>query len=167
MDRTVARIGTRLTVCVRAGIKIDPQRAEVFPVAFEVVQPLIIKRRRIDMRVVFILPLLVIASGERLGVVDFYAKSNRRWSAVSPREFGVGLTAAGEDEHHGPVAVTKDALKRFHIDLAGLGRFTGVRVDPDPAALLRATAEINLLLEMLGDSHIIEGDVRLGAALLD
>jgi len=40
-------------------------------------------------------------------------------------------------------------------------------VDPDAAALLRAAAEIELLLEMLGHRHVIEGDVCLGTVLLD
>ena len=116
---------------------------------------------------VFVFPLLVIAGREWLGVVDFYAESNGRGAAVSPREFGVGLAAAGENEHHRPVAVTKHALERLDIDMAGVGRFAGMCVDPDPAALLRAATEIYLLLEVLRDRHIIEGDVGLCAALPD
>jgi hypothetical protein len=63
--------------------------------------------------------------------------------------------------------VAEHAVKSLDIDVAGLSGSTGMCVDPDAAALLRAAAEIELLLEMLGHRHVIEGDVCLGTVLLD
>ena len=82
-------------------------------------------------------------------------------------QLGEGFAAAGDDEHHRPVAVAERALKRLDIDAAGLRRAAGVRVNPDPAALLGAVALVELVVEVVSDCAVVEGDEDLGAALLD
>src|SRR5690606_34990642 len=78
-----------------------------------------------------------------------------------------GGTASGEDGHDRPVTVAEHPLERVMI---GRTRFRGtsrMRVNPDPAELLWFTVEVDLVLEELGDSQVVERHERLGAMLFN
>jgi hypothetical protein len=49
--------------------------------------------------------------------------------------------------------------------MAGFGRIGGVCVNPDPGELLRRAAEVDLLLEVVGDPLVREPDRDRGAEL--
>ncbi len=102
-----------------------------------------------------------IAAFERLCEVDLDSEGDRRRTAVKPGQLGEGLAASGEDEHHGPVAATEDAVERLDIDGARLSGLAGVGVNPDPTELLRLSALVDLIVEEFGDGGIIEGDEHL------
>lgn len=104
---------------------------------------------------------------ERVRVIDLDAEAERQRAALVPGEFRERPTASGEDEHHSPVAMAECSLERLHVDMAGARRVAGVGVNPDPAALIRAATEVDLLLEVFSHRDVIERDKRLGTALTD
>jgi hypothetical protein len=79
---------------------------------------------------------------------------------------GVGLHATGEDGHHGPITPAEDPCKGFLVDTAGLRGIARMRMNPNPSAVRRLPAQINLLIEELGDGVIFEshGDDRADLA---
>lgn len=58
-------------------------------------------------------------------------------------------------------------MEGLYIDAAGVWGVSGVRVDPDPATLLRTATKIGLRLKVFSHRDIIEGHKRLGTALMN
>lgn len=73
----------------------------------------------------------------------------------------------GYNKHHRPVTVPEHTGKGFHIDLTGLCRNTGVRVNPDPSKLFRVPTRINLVVKEVRYRSIIKGDRHISTSLLD
>ena len=130
-------------------------------------EPWIVPRVWLDIGQVLLLPEVVVSALECVRVVDLNAEAKRQRAALMQGELCKRATAAGQDEHHCPVAVAERSLERLHVDVAGAGRIAGVGVNPDPAALFGAATEVDLLLEVLSHRDVVERDERLGTALTD
>jgi hypothetical protein len=148
-------------------IALTPQWIELQPLVLLIEEPWIVPRMWLDIGQVLLLPQAVVSTLERVRVVDLDAEAERQRTALMPGELCKRATAAGQDEHHGPVAVAERSLERLHVDVAGARRIAGMGVNPDPAALFGAATEIDLLLEVLSHRDVIERDERLGTALAD
>ena len=122
---------------------------------------------RFDTGEILVLPLIVVAACEWVGVVHFHSEPDRRGATVSPTELGIGLAAASDDEHHRPIALAEHSMKGLHIDATGVWGVARMRVNPDPAKLLRAATKIGLRLKVFSHCDIIEGHKRLGTALVN
>ena len=148
-------------------IRVTSQRIELQPLVLLVEQSWIVPRVGLDIGEVLLLPEVMVSTMKRVRVVDLDTKAERQRAALMPSELRERATAAGEDEHHSPVAVAERSLERLHIHVAGARRVTGVGVYPDPPALFGAATEVDLLLEVFSHRDVVERDECLGAALAD
>ena len=148
-------------------IAVTPQRIELQPLVLLIEEPWIVPRVWLDVGEIILFPQFMVSAMKRVRVVDLDTKAERQRAALMPGEFRERAAAAGEDEHHSPVAVAERSLERLHVDMAGVRRIAGVGVNPDPATLFRATTEVDLLLKVLSHRDVIERDKCLGATLAD
>lgn len=111
-------------------------------------------------------PGTLIAGGELSHEVNADRQLLRLWFAGA-FQLCICVAITGQNKHHRPVTVPEDASKRLHIDLTGLRRKTGVRVNPDPSKLFRVPSHINLVVKEIRDGSIIKGDRHVSASLLD
>ncbi len=86
---------------------------------------------------------------------------------MTPGEFGVGLPTLRDDEHHSPITMSEDSLERLNVNMAGLRRISGMRVDPDACKLFGTVATVDLIVKEVRDSEVFECDGHFGAVLFD
>jgi len=104
-----------------------------------------------DSGVVFPGPGLEIRSRKSAVKVDLDRDLECPAGAGTKPEATIRLALARDDEHHGPIAGAEDPAERLLVDMAGLSRIAGVRVDPNPSELLWPASKVNLVVKELGN----------------
>src|SRR5437868_4563238 len=89
----------------------------------------------IDRAQVFSFPSRRIGCRKSLLEVNFHWQHKIAAWAKAEAQPRVGLATAGDDEHYGPIGRAETASKRLFIRAAGIGRITGMRVNPNSAKL--------------------------------
>ena len=109
-------------------------------------------------RDVFVGPDFMVAAGERHGIAHFDGQLLRTARPRLELHSSIGLAAASDDRHDGPVAPTKDAGKRLFIHRTWPGAVPWMRMDPDTSEFFRSPTEIDLPVEVIGNCVVCEGN---------
>ncbi|MBI1348691.1 hypothetical protein GC163_20655 [bacterium] len=88
--------------------------------------------------------------------IDLHRQFDRAlWPRV-PGEPGVTCSGTGDDPHDGPVTGTEDSREGGFIDGTGLRTVPRMGVQPEAGEFGRLPSEIDLLLEVLRQSQVIQ-----------
>lgn len=116
---------------------------------------------------VFVGPGIVVTPHEWRGITHFDGQPERTARSGLKLQSSVGLTAASNDRHDGPVAPAKDTYERLFINGTGSGAIPRMGMNPNPREFLGLATEIDLLVEELGHSVIRERNGHGRADLSD
>ena len=83
------------------------------------------------------------------------------------RQTGIGLAAAGENEHERPIAAAGAAFERRLIETARRGQVARMSVNPNAGKLRRLETAIHAAVEEIGDRGVQETDADAGHFLAD
>src|SRR5205085_4067455 len=122
---------------------------------------------KVNSLVILLIPGCLGSRRKRLGEVNLHRQNQAAARTSIELQPSIALTAASQDEHHGPIGIAKAARKRLLVGIAGLWRIAGVRMHPDPRKSLRRQARIDLPVKVIGHRLIIEADRDFTAELLD
>ncbi len=122
---------------------------------------------RPNVRGVIPFPVVDVATGEFSRIVDLDRQLGIHARTDVESQPGVGLPAAGQNQHHGPVCTAERAGESLLIGEAWNGAIARMRMDPDSGELFRATSGIDLNVEEIGDRFVVKRHVRPSADLLD
>jgi len=118
----------------------------------------------VDLGPILSFPGRMIAGVEGLVVIDLDLQLEAGGRLRVVLQAAIGLAPTGQNEHHGPISLAKDAGKRLFIGAARIRALAGVRMDPKSPKLRWMKTIVDLLVKELRHRQIVElhAGVRAG-----
>lgn len=116
---------------------------------------------------ILLLPSFVIRTWKCRRKVHLHRNDDRSGGTDVELQPGVRRAADRDDGHDGPVRVTEAAGESLFVGAAGIGRFAGMGVNPNASKLFWSASGIALLVKVVSDSRVVEGNRHRRALLFN